>query len=70
MRAAANAETVAAALRIAAETISRTQEAAKSVLDFSHGLAMRTAALDQVVDALLSTASQHSQAVKPFAALK
>jgi len=70
MRAAANAETVAAALRIAAETISRTQEAAKSVLDFSHGLAMRTTELDQVVDALLSTASQHSQAVKPFAALK
>ena len=70
MRAAANAETVAAALRTTAETINRTQEAAKSVLEFSQSLAKRTTELDQVVDALLATAAQHSQAVKPFAALK
>jgi methyl-accepting chemotaxis protein len=70
MRAAANAETVAAALRTTAETINRTQDAAKSVLEFSQSLAKRTAELDQVVDALLATAAQHSQAVKPFAALK
>lgn len=70
MRAAANAETVAVALRTAAETISRTQAAAKSVLEFSQNLATRTTELDQVVDVLLMTASQHSQAVKPFAALK
>jgi methyl-accepting chemotaxis protein len=70
VRAAANAETVAVALRTAAETISRTQAAAKSVLEFSQNLATRTTELDQVVDVLLATASQHSQAVKPFAALK
>jgi methyl-accepting chemotaxis protein len=70
VRAAANAETVAVALRTTAETISRTREAAKSVLEFSQNLATRTIELDQVVDVLLATASQHSQAVKPFAALK
>jgi methyl-accepting chemotaxis protein len=70
MRAVGNAETVAAALRTAAETINRTQDAAKLVLEFSQSLANRATELDQVVDVLLATASQHSQAVKPFAALK
>jgi methyl-accepting chemotaxis protein len=69
-RAAANAETVATALRITAEAINRTQQAAKSVLEFSQSLAKRTTELDQEVDALLATAAQHGQAVKPFAALK
>jgi methyl-accepting chemotaxis protein len=70
MRAAANAETVAVALRTTAEAINRTQQSAKSVIEFSQSLAKRITELDQEVDTLLATAAQHSQAVKPFAALK
>ncbi len=69
-RAAANAKTVATALRMAADTIGRTQQAAQSVLDFSRSLSGRTAALDQVVDALLMAAKKHSEAVKGFAAVR
>ena len=48
MRGVGNAETVAAALRTAAETINRTQDAAKLVLEFSQSLANRATELDRI----------------------
>jgi methyl-accepting chemotaxis protein len=70
LHAASNAKAVAAALKTIAETIGQTQDAAQSVLDFSHGLSRNTVELDQVVDALLSTASHHSDSIKGLIALK
>jgi methyl-accepting chemotaxis protein len=70
LHAASNAKAVAAALKTIAETIGQTQDAAQSVLDFSHGLSRNTIELDQVVDALLSTASHHSDSIKGLVALK
>jgi methyl-accepting chemotaxis protein len=70
LHAANNAKAVAIALKTVADTIGRTQEAAQSVLDFSRGLSRNTAELDQVVDALLSTASHHSDSIKGLMVLK
>ena len=68
--AASNAKAVAAALKTVAETIGRTQQAAQLVLDFSRGLSKNTTDLDNVVDALLTTASHHSDSIKGLMALK
>ena len=70
LHAASNAKAVAIALKTVAETIGQTREAAQSVLDFSHGLSRNTTDLDKVVDALLSTASHHSDSLKGLMALK
>jgi hypothetical protein len=70
LHAATNAKAVASALRTVAETIGRTQQAAESVLAFSRGLSKNTTDLDKVVDALLSTASHHSDSIKGLMALK
>jgi methyl-accepting chemotaxis protein len=70
LHAASNAKAVAAALKTVAETIARTQEAAQSVLDSSHGLSKNTTELDKVVDALLTTASHHSDSIKGLMVLK
>jgi methyl-accepting chemotaxis protein len=70
LHAAGNAKAVAAALKTVAETIGRTQEAAQLVLDFSRGLSKNTTDLDNVVDALLTTASHHSDSIKGLMALK
>ena len=70
LHAAGNAKAVAAALKTVAETIGRTQEAAQLVLDFSRRLSKNTTDLDNVVDALLITASHHSDSIKGLMALK
>ena len=70
LHAASNAKAVAAALKTVAETIARTQQAAQSVLDSSHGLSKNTTELDKVVDALLTTASHHSDSIKGLMVLK
>ena len=67
MRAAANAGTVAAALKTAAETIAQTEEWAQSVLSYSRNLSERTAELDTVIDALLKS---HKESVKGLVALR
>jgi methyl-accepting chemotaxis protein len=66
-RAATNAKTVPAALKITADTISQTQESAQSVLDYSRSLSERTTELDTVVGALLTS---HKESVKGLVALK
>jgi methyl-accepting chemotaxis protein len=55
--AAANATTVAEALDSVGETIRRTQEAAKAVLEFSRALEGRTGELDNAMNALFKTAA-------------
>ena len=67
LRAAANAETVAVALKTTADTIAQTQEWAQSVLNYSRNLSGRTAELDTVIDALLKS---HKESVKGLVALK
>jgi methyl-accepting chemotaxis protein len=67
VRAATNAKTVAAALKVTADTIFQTQEWAQSVLDYSRNLAARNTELDTVVDALLAS---HKASVKGLIAYK
>ncbi len=55
--AAANATTVAEALDSVGETIRRTQEAAKAVLEFSRALEGRTGELDNAMNTLFKTAA-------------
>jgi methyl-accepting chemotaxis protein len=57
MSAAANATTVAEALDSVGETIRRTQEAAKVVLEFSRALEGRTDELDNAMNTLFKTAA-------------
>jgi hypothetical protein len=57
MSAAANATTVAEALDSVGETIRRTQEAAKVVLEFSRALEGRTSELDVAMNTLFKTAA-------------
>ena len=57
MNAAATASTVAEALDSVGETIRRTQEAAKAVLEFSRALEGRTGELDTAMNTLFKTAA-------------
>ena len=56
-RAQANAATVAQALETVADTIRRTEEASKAVIEFSRELAGRTSELDRAMEQLFNTAS-------------
>jgi methyl-accepting chemotaxis protein len=56
-RAESNAATVAHALETVADTIGRTEDAAKTVLDFSRDLAGRASELDGAMENLFQTAS-------------
>jgi methyl-accepting chemotaxis protein len=57
-RTAANASTVSDALKTVESAILKTQEASKSVLDFSRELRERTSELDRVIDLLFSAAKE------------
>jgi len=57
-RTAANASTVTAALKTVEDAILKTQEASKSVLDFSRDLQGRTAELDRAIETLFEAARE------------
>jgi methyl-accepting chemotaxis protein len=68
--AAANAVTVANALKIMEQTIGKTQESANMVLGFSRELAGRTAELDSAFNVLMESASRRVASIREFLALK
>ena len=67
-RTAANASTVADALKTVEGAIEKTQEASKSVLDFSRDLQARTSELDRAIDALFK-ATEEASGMKKFSDL-
>jgi methyl-accepting chemotaxis protein len=67
--AAANASTVADALKMVEETINRTQGAARSVLELSGDLNARQGELDAAVEALFAAARKEEGEAKGFADL-
>jgi methyl-accepting chemotaxis protein len=66
--AAANARTVADALKTVEDTIQRTQDATKLVLNFSGDLSRRSSEIDVAMDTLFSAAAR-SSSIKKFANL-
>ncbi|HLL28332.1 MAG TPA: methyl-accepting chemotaxis protein [Xanthobacteraceae bacterium] len=57
-RTAANAATVSQALKTVEDAIGKTQEASKSVLDFSRHLQARTSELDRAIEALFKASEE------------